>query len=121
MSDGKVNDVSWALKILEREPDYVESVWTRYFHQAWCTMFGVLIPVSGNFLYRRPVWAGIQTHITLGLIGLGVGTYLRQRERRILGERDAILRDYIIRHPEDFPPPERKKWGEVLVEWLPMR
>lgn len=37
--------------------------------------------------------------------GIAIGAYLRHREDGIVAKRDAITRDYIMRHPEDFPPP----------------
>lgn len=48
-------------------------------------------------------------NIILGLaIGGGIGHYLKIREEGILATRDATYRDYIIRHPEDFPPPGKR-------------
>lgn len=43
----------------------------------------------------------------MGGFGIGVGEVLKRREDYVLAKRDAILRDYIIRHPEDFPPPSK--------------
>ncbi|XP_014300363.2 NADH dehydrogenase [ubiquinone] 1 subunit C2 [Microplitis demolitor] len=115
------NDVSWALKLLDHDSTYEPNLIAKYFHELYCGMLGGAVPALGNLLYRRPIWAGMQ-NIILGLaIGGGIGHYLKIREEGILATRDATYRDYIIRHPEDFPPPDRKKFGEVFHPWLPLR
>lgn len=51
-------DISWALKILEREADYKENLIVKYFNQALCGFAGFCVPVAGNLMYKRPIWAG---------------------------------------------------------------
>ncbi|XP_074106954.1 NADH dehydrogenase (ubiquinone) B14.5 B subunit [Cotesia typhae] len=120
MSD-KNTDVSWALELLAPDPTVEPHLFAKYFHEIQCSLFGAGVPALGNALLRRPIYAGIQNLLIGAVIGGAVGHLLRLRENGILATRDAIYRDYIINHPEDFPPPERKKFGEVFYPWLPMR
>ncbi|KAK0181314.1 hypothetical protein PV327_003607 [Microctonus hyperodae] len=115
------NDVSWALKILEREPDYEQNLIAKYFHSLYLGLMGGCVPVLKNAVYKRPLWSGFQHHIMFTAGGMALGAYLRHREDGIVARRDAVTRDYIMRHPEDFPPPDRKKYGEVFYPWVPMR
>lgn len=114
-------DVSWALKILERESDYEQNLIAKYFHEIYLGFIGAGVPAVANAVYRRPLWAGIQSHIFCAIVGIGIGSFLKHREQDILATRDAKLRDYIIRHPEDFPPPDRKKYADTFIPWVPMR
>ncbi|XP_034937465.1 NADH dehydrogenase [ubiquinone] 1 subunit C2 [Chelonus insularis] len=115
------HDISWALKLLEREPDLEENIVTKYFHVGLCTLTGASAPALANYLYKRPLSAGIQNIIIFGIVGGLVGAYLKAREVDILATRDAKMRHYITLHPEDFPPPERKKYADLFLPWDPVR
>ncbi|KAG4079497.1 hypothetical protein HA402_005194 [Bradysia odoriphaga] len=74
-----------------------------------------------NFGTRRPLLSGIQKHIlAAGVFALG-SRIIDGWRRDYYAERDASYRHYISLHPEDFPMPERKKFAEVLEEWVPIR
>jgi NADH dehydrogenase (ubiquinone) 1 subunit C2 len=51
------------------------------------------------------MFSGIQTHILTGIGGFLAGYYIDQYRNQYLAERDAVLRNYLERHPEDFPEP----------------
>ncbi|XP_043278150.1 NADH dehydrogenase [ubiquinone] 1 subunit C2 [Venturia canescens] len=118
---GETHDASWALKLLEREPDYEQNYVAKNWAYICATAFGVAVPIGLNIWTRRPLWAGIQYHFLFGVLGFGAGHLLTERDKYVLARRDAILRDYIRLHPEDFPAPERKKIGELLEDWVPVR
>jgi NADH-ubiquinone oxidoreductase subunit b14.5b (NDUFC2) len=84
--------------------------------------------------------AGIQKHFIFGGLGLGLGKVVDGWRNDYLAERDATLRHYVQLHPEDFPDPgekkfesncfsitevllfsERKKYAELLLNWVPVR
>lgn len=70
-----------------------------------------------------------------------MGTYLDKKRNEALSTRDAVLKHYVELHPEDFPPigewnyayflvyhlmflfllTERKKFADVLEQWVPIR
>ncbi|XP_037087274.1 NADH dehydrogenase [ubiquinone] 1 subunit C2-like [Pollicipes pollicipes] len=74
-----------------------------------------------NLFAKKPMFAGIQRHIGLGLAGWMAGVYIEKWLQSSAAERDAVLKHYIQLHPEDFPVPERKKYGEILEDWSPLR
>ncbi|KAF7996357.1 hypothetical protein HCN44_001989 [Aphidius gifuensis] len=115
------HDISWALKLLEREGSYKENIVAKYSSHALFGAIGLCAPIVANLIYRRPIWAGIHLHVLMGAGGIGVGELLQRRENYVLAKRDAILRDYITRHPEDFPPPKRETYNDVFLEWVPIR
>jgi NADH dehydrogenase (ubiquinone) 1 subunit C2 len=51
------------------------------------------------------MFLGIQTHLLTGVGGFLAGYYLDQYRNQYFAERDAVLRNYLERHPEDFPEP----------------
>lgn len=55
---------------------------------------------------------------TVGAVG---GYFIEERRLKYLAERDAILKNYIELHLEDFPVPERKKYAELIEPWIPVR
>jgi len=74
-----------------------------------------------NLFAKKPMFAGIQRHFGMGaagwLSGMGVQRWLDSN----MSETDAVLKHYIMLHPEDFPVPERKRFGELLEPWNPIR
>ncbi|CAH2263434.1 NADH dehydrogenase [ubiquinone] 1 subunit C2 [Pararge aegeria] len=84
-------------------------------------VFGIGTGVMINFGTKRPLMSGIQKHI-LGVVGWTAAISVVQNKRdEYLAEKDAVLRHYIELHPEDFPTPERKKIGDLLDPWVPIR
>ncbi|KAL2729222.1 NADH dehydrogenase ubiquinone 1 subunit C2 [Vespula squamosa] len=114
-------DIQWALDILTTEPDYKASIWERYG-----LLYGLPLTIFGgaclrNSLLNRPLHAGFQVHIITTLASFLVSYKLQEFTNDHFAKRDQLLRHYVTLHPEDFPPPERKKWGEVFEPWYPIR
>lgn len=85
------------------------------------------------------------------MIGVVAGTFVDRKRNEYLAKRDAVLRHYVELHPEDFPVTgelvdenynlmkehcrdaktlcifislgfsDRKKYGDVLEAWVPIR
>ncbi|KAH8385553.1 NADH dehydrogenase [ubiquinone] 1 subunit C2 [Drosophila serrata] len=100
-----------------RTPTFLGPIW----NPMACTLAGVGVACFVNWGFRRPVFSGIQKHIAFAAIGFGAGTYFDQKRSEYLAKRDAVLRHYIELHPEDFPVTDRKKYGDVLESWVPVR
>lgn len=64
---------------------------------------------------------GIQKHLIATSLGAIGGQFIEDRRLNYLAERDAVLRNYIELHPDDFPQPERKKYADVVEPWIPVR
>ncbi|KAH8263039.1 hypothetical protein KR044_003543 [Drosophila immigrans] len=118
MSSSKVYD---PLELLTnkgiREPTFLAPIWNPLAASA--AGFGAAMFLNWGF--RKPVFAGIQKHIAFTLIGGALGVYFDNKRNEYVAKRDAVLRHYIELHPDDFPKTDRKKYGEVLESWVPVR
>uniref|UniRef100_A0A1B6DXD0 NADH dehydrogenase [ubiquinone] 1 subunit C2 n=1 Tax=Clastoptera arizonana TaxID=38151 RepID=A0A1B6DXD0_9HEMI len=105
------------------EPD--ETIENTFLYDKMGPAFGAFIGFGGscamNYFARRPIFSGIQKHVILTSAGLFIATHLQKRKEAYNAERDDIYRHYIHLHPEDFPIPERKRVGELLKPWVPVR
>uniref|UniRef100_A0A0A9WHA6 NADH dehydrogenase [ubiquinone] 1 subunit C2 n=1 Tax=Lygus hesperus TaxID=30085 RepID=A0A0A9WHA6_LYGHE len=103
------------------DPDAIPSV----LGNKIAAILGGVIGVSGiafhRYISRRPVMSGIQLHILFGVGGASIAQFFQMRRDRYNMDRDAVYRHYIELHPEDFPPPERVKVGDVFTTWSPVR
>ncbi|XP_075224961.1 NADH dehydrogenase (ubiquinone) B14.5 B subunit [Lycorma delicatula] len=81
--------------------------------------FGI---VSGlNVNYGKPFYSGIHRHAIWTILAAVAGKFLTDRREAYFAERDAIFRNYIELHPEDFPTPERRYLKDVFEPWHPVR
>ena len=80
--------------------------------------FGVCL---SNWQARRPMLSGIQRHVLVTLGAAAIGKFVDDYRNDYLAERDAILRDYIRLHRDEFPDFQRKKYSAVLEPWIPIR
>ncbi|XP_013098564.1 NADH dehydrogenase [ubiquinone] 1 subunit C2 [Stomoxys calcitrans] len=101
----------------DRKPSFLSSV----YNPAASTAAGFGLACMLNWGLRKPIFSGIQNHVGFALLGLLGGTYLDKKRNEELATRDAILRHYVQLHPEDFPPIQRKKYADVLEQWVPIR
>lgn len=58
-----------------------------------------------------------QQHFVIGAIAVIILEQARQYNRKRRERREAILRHYVMLHPEDFPEPERKKIADIFTNW----
>ncbi|XP_075974964.1 NADH dehydrogenase (ubiquinone) B14.5 B subunit [Anticarsia gemmatalis] len=98
---------------------------TPALNKFWPEFIGISLGVAGatfvNFQTRRPPFSGIQKHIIAAGGLTGILTMVQKKRDEYLAEKDAVLRHYVELHPEDFPTPERKKIGDILEPWVPVR
>ncbi|EDW65082.1 NADH dehydrogenase [ubiquinone] 1 subunit C2 [Drosophila virilis] len=118
MQASPVND---PLEILtnkgNRQPTFVSPIWNPI--AGAIAGFGIALFVNWGF--RKPAFSGIQNHIAFTAIGAGLGAFIDKQRDAYLAKRDAVLRHYVELHPDDFPKTDRKKYGEVLESWVPVR
>ncbi|XP_075154071.1 NADH dehydrogenase (ubiquinone) B14.5 B subunit [Haematobia irritans] len=101
----------------DRKPTFLNTI----YNPAACTLAGFGLACMLNWGFRKPILSGIQNHIGFSALGLFGGTYLDKKRNEELATRDAVLRHYVQLHPEDFPPVPRKKFADVLEQWVPIR
>ncbi|XP_026754877.1 NADH dehydrogenase [ubiquinone] 1 subunit C2 [Galleria mellonella] len=92
-----------------------------YWPQILGVAFGVGAATAINFGTRRPPFSGIQKHVLLAGGITALLTYVQKKRDEYFAEKDAVYRHYVELHPEDFPEPERKKIGDILEPWVPVR
>ncbi|EEC03121.1 NADH dehydrogenase [ubiquinone] 1 subunit C2 [Ixodes scapularis] len=97
------------------------SITTKLWYWGFPAFIGIGTICVVNLSTRRPALSGIQKHLIAASIGAVTGEGLRRYFMYSARERDALLRHYILLHPEDFPEPERKKYADVFEPWLPVR
>jgi len=114
-------EVQWALELLKPDPNYEPSVMTKYAAEVVCVGGAFAVPCITNVVYKKPFYAGIQRHIYFVAVGYFVSQIAKKLVDNYQAERDTRIRDYIIRHPDFFPEPERIKYKQVLEEWVPIR
>ncbi|XP_011883016.1 PREDICTED: NADH dehydrogenase [ubiquinone] 1 subunit C2 [Vollenhovia emeryi] len=114
-------EVQWALELLKPDPNNDPGVMSKYAPEAVCVSSGFAIPSLSNMFNNRPFYAGIQRHVLFMIGGYVVAQISKKLLDDFQAERDTKLRDYIIRHPELFPEPERVKYSQLLQEWVPVR
>ncbi|XP_055297017.1 NADH dehydrogenase [ubiquinone] 1 subunit C2 [Sitodiplosis mosellana] len=110
-----------ALELLDSRNAEPPSVLSAYGIQFWFGLMGAGVHGVRNWTYRRPKLAGAYLYPIYFAVGAFVGQSILNWRRNYWADRDAVLRHYVQLHPEDFPPPERKKYGDVLLEWVPCR
>lgn len=74
-----------------------------------------------NKIQRKPTYAN-KPYMLLGFLGGNLfGLFIHNIFEIKSARKDAMMRDYIIRHPEYFPKPEYKKYANILEPWTPCR
>ncbi|KAG5673804.1 hypothetical protein PVAND_003821 [Polypedilum vanderplanki] len=113
--------MGYALDLLKDNGDIPESFLNKFYNPVLLGVAGFGLFSFVNFMSRKPLLSGIQRHIAASVGGVTFGIWADKKKDEHLSERDAVLRHYVELHPEDFPEPERKKFGEVLLKWVPVR
>ncbi|CAG0887317.1 unnamed protein product [Darwinula stevensoni] len=106
---------------VEASKRYKLSVIGEYWSPVTCGLGGFGGVVLRNLFIKRPMLSGIQLHILAATVGALVGKYADNMYRKQTAQRDAIYTHYMHLHPERFPKPERKTFGEIFESWNPAR
>ncbi|KFO80296.1 NADH dehydrogenase [ubiquinone] 1 subunit C2, partial [Cuculus canorus] len=65
--------------------------------------------------------AGVHRQVLLTTVGWFVGYFLTKRTEYIHAKLDRELFEYVRQHPEDFKKAEKKRMGELLENFYPVR
>ncbi|KAM6288462.1 NADH dehydrogenase [ubiquinone] 1 subunit C2 [Spheniscus humboldti] len=89
---------------------------------AWLGLAGWVAALLDNGFNHRPVFrAGVHRQILFTTVGWFVGYYLLKRTEYIHAKLDRELFEYVRQHPEDFKAAEKKRIGELLEDFNPVR
>ncbi|EZA58886.1 hypothetical protein DMN91_010522 [Ooceraea biroi] len=114
-------EVQWALELLKPDPTYYAGPLKNYAAEMGCIGLGSAAVAASNHMLNLPLNAGLHKYAAAVVIGYGIAQLVNKVVDNHKAERDTRLRDYIIRHPELFPEPERVKYKEILQPWIPLR
>ncbi|NXG35192.1 NDUC2 dehydrogenase, partial [Dromaius novaehollandiae] len=64
---------------------------------------------------------GVHRQILFTTVGWFVGYFLTKHTEYIHAKRDRELFEYVKQHPEDFKATEKKRIGELLEDFHPVR
>ncbi|XP_032909459.1 NADH dehydrogenase [ubiquinone] 1 subunit C2 [Catharus ustulatus] len=88
----------------------------------WLGFAGWLAALLDNAFNRRPVLrAGVHRQILFATVGCFVGYQLVKRTDYVHAKVDRELFEYIRHHPADFPATEKKRIGQLLEDFHPIR
>ncbi|XP_076665281.1 NADH dehydrogenase (ubiquinone) B14.5 B subunit [Andrena cerasifolii] len=116
------NPAQWAIDIFEgKNYHYERRFYNKYTGEILGGLIGSTSPWIRNYMLNRPFNAGLQYHIAFGIVGVVLGRILTVTTDQYYAKRDAILLDYIKKHPQRFPEPRNKKYADLLLPWTPVR
>ncbi|XP_065503781.1 NADH dehydrogenase [ubiquinone] 1 subunit C2 [Caloenas nicobarica] len=88
----------------------------------WLGFAGWVAALLDNGFNHRPVLrAGVHRQVLFTTVGWFAGYYLTKRAEYIHAKLDRELLEYVRHHPEDFKKAERKRIGELLEDFHPVR
>ncbi|XP_061876332.1 NADH dehydrogenase [ubiquinone] 1 subunit C2 [Colius striatus] len=83
---------------------------------------GWVAAMLDNIFNRRPVIkAGVHRQILFTTVGWFAGYYLMKRSNYVHAKLDRELLEYVRHHPEDFKAAEKKRIGELMEDFHPIR
>ncbi|ESN93728.1 hypothetical protein HELRODRAFT_180594 [Helobdella robusta] len=74
-----------------------------------------------NMAAKRPLYAQVYRYPVGMLFGYGAGSIFHEYNYRRLLTKEAIIWDYVEKHPEHFPDVKPKKYKDILDVWHPIR
>lgn len=111
--------VRWALDLFDDKGFEPRGYLSQFF---WPALGGItwgMAPLAANLISRRPYYAGAVWMVGLGVMGTGIGYYTREFLAKRAADREMAAMHYIMLHPDRFPEPQAKKFGEkeVFLPW----
>merc|ERR1719481_948070 len=113
--------VKWAMDVMDKEGNDFEG----FIGRIWAPMSSAIFPVCASTAYNVQARVPLRTNLIpaliatpfFGLIGYGIRRFFDNRR----AEEEAIMRHYILTHPEQFPEPKRTKYIDMIQPWKPWR
>ncbi len=112
--------IQWALDELDFGSTEPTTIIGYHYPVAVGTFIGATFWPLTNWIARRPLWAGLQVTAALTLGGFLGGRWYGNYRASRNAEEVAVMKHYIMTHPDKFPQPERKTFGDKVV-FLPWR
>ncbi|XP_078043385.1 NADH dehydrogenase (ubiquinone) B14.5 B subunit [Augochlora pura] len=121
MTESSESPAQWAIDLLtDRTYDQTPFI-ERYFIETMSTITAIGLSFWRNNNMRKAWNASLHHHALGGLAGFAFGSCVSLGFRRVWERRNAQLLDYIKLHPDRFPKPDYKPYGELFQPWHPVR
>ena len=111
--------IKWALDILD-DGEYERTPIIGYFWYPTISAIGFGFGNPGrNIMTKKPLHTGLHLTAALTVGGWLLGCWFRNRLAQKNANELAVIKHYLMLHPEKFPEPEKKKFGDrdVFLEW----
>ncbi|KZC13996.1 PREDICTED: NADH dehydrogenase [ubiquinone] 1 subunit C2 [Dufourea novaeangliae] len=118
---GDTCPAQWAIDLLRRDSHYKREFYNLYLGHMVLGYVGFFTPIMRNMYLSRPWYSSFQNHIMFTIGGVLFGKFLMKKTDHMYNRRDAIMVDYIKRHPDRFPEPENKLYRDIFRPWIPVR
>ncbi|XP_050489752.1 uncharacterized protein LOC126873179 [Bombus huntii] len=111
----------WALDLLEPTRLDRSNHIFKYYAVPFSTIATSGVVVLKNVLQKKPATANKPYIVLASVVGFVLGCGFHWISDIKFARKDAIMRDYIMHHPERFPKPDIKKYADIFDEWVPVR
>ncbi|XP_032050525.1 NADH dehydrogenase [ubiquinone] 1 subunit C2 isoform X1 [Aythya fuligula] len=89
---------------------------------AWLGGAGWMAALLANGFSQRPLLtAGVHRQVLLTTVGWFAGYFLAKRTQYVHAKKDREMFEYVRHHPEDFKTAGKKRIGELLEDFIPIR
>ena len=111
--------IKWALNILDGDGYEKASIVDFFWYPMLGATGGSLSSLAGNWRTNRPLYTAIHITAFAGVAGWLTGVWFRNRLSQRNANEIAAIKHYVMLHPEKFPEPELKKFGdkEIFLDW----
>lgn len=113
--------VQWALDIFDQEGEEFTGMVGRAYSPASFGAFPVLANMLRNGMNRVPLRTNLLAAVLCVPLGAFVGQQYQAWNTRRATEEVAMMKHYILTHPEHFPEPKKVKYLDKLEPWRPIR
>jgi len=86
--------------------------------------FGIAGPaaiVMRNGLNRMPLRSNWVMMAVTAPIGFAMGLGIKRWREKINADNMAVMKHYVLTHPERFPEPERRRYKDMIKPWFAHR
>ena len=113
--------IQWAMKVLDQEGEDFEGVTGKLFTpMSWAAAVPGFNTLH-NMMSRQPLRTNLFGALLLMPASAFIGIQIRNFFDNQRSEEEAMIRHYIMTHPERFPEPKKVKYIDHIEPWIAKR
>eukprot|EP00090_Calanus_glacialis_P044221 TRINITY_DN786_c0_g1_i1.p2 TRINITY_DN786_c0_g1~~TRINITY_DN786_c0_g1_i1.p2 ORF type:complete len:129 (-),score=31.89 TRINITY_DN786_c0_g1_i1:110-496(-) len=113
--------VKWAMDVMDQEGEQFEGVIGKSLTPTAFGAFPLVCNWIRNGMSRLPQRTNMFAALCMVPVAGTIGYGFRKWVDKVHTEEDAMMRHYILTHPELFPEPRKVKYIDHVEPWRPMR